>query len=82
VKITRKGAPCHGAIGADKSATSAASSQLPETLSARAAPAEHRETKNAPAISSDAVAAARDRRAGNNGIPLGERCIKYGESFG
>jgi hypothetical protein len=56
-KITRKGTPFHGAIGEGKTASSAASSQLPNVPSARDSTTEKRKTKNAPAISNDAVPA-------------------------
>ena len=66
-KTTRKGAPFHGAIGEGRTASSDASSQLPGEPWARESTAEKRTTKNAPAISSNAVvAAAANWRAGNN----------------
>ncbi|HEY7943969.1 MAG TPA: hypothetical protein VIH15_05665 [Casimicrobiaceae bacterium] len=53
--MTRNGAPFHGASGEGKTASSAASAQLPDAASAAASPAE----KNNPdAISSDAVVTA------------------------
>ena len=65
-KTTRKGAPFHGAIGEGRTASSAASSQMPGEPWARASTAEKRKTKNAPAIGSNAVVAAANWRAGNN----------------
>src|SRR6516162_9216972 len=53
---TRNGAPFHGAIGAANTATSLASSQLPEAGAARVSITERLTT--APASSSDAAAAA------------------------
>ncbi len=72
-KTTRKGAPCHGAIGEGRTASSAASSQLPDEPWARTSTPEKRKTKHAPAISNDAVAAAANGRARNNGVPFLER---------
>src|SRR5580693_4577255 len=67
---TRNGAPFQGAIGVDKTVTSAApSSQLAEEVCARELVAEKTKTKNAPAIGSNAAAASRrvgNRRVGNN----------------
>jgi hypothetical protein len=60
----RKGAPFHGAIGEDKTATSATSSQLADAT--REPTAKKTNMKNAPAISETAVAAAADERPGNN----------------
>src|SRR6202040_4419985 len=57
-RTTRKGAPFHGAIGEGKTASSAASSQLPDAPCACDSTAENRKTKNAPAISNNAVTAA------------------------
>ena len=54
-KTTRKGAPFHGAIGEGRTASSAASSQLPDGACARASTAGKRQTKNAAAISNNAV---------------------------
>ena len=65
-KTTRKGAPFHGAIGENKTASSAASSQLPAGAFACEPTAENRKTKNAPAISNHAVTAAANWRARNN----------------
>ena len=65
-KTTRNGAPFHGATGEGRTAISAASSQPPENLAARESAAEKRKANNAPAISSNAVAAAANWRAGNN----------------
>ena len=65
-KTTRKGAPFHGAIGEGKTASSAASSQMPDGPWACASTAEKRKTKNAPAISNNAVTAAANWRARNN----------------
>src|SRR3954463_8504163 len=62
-KTTRKGAPFQGATGEGKTASSAASSQVPSGACARASVTEKRKTKNAPAISNNAVAAAANRRA-------------------
>jgi hypothetical protein len=56
-KSTRKAAPFHGAIGAGKTASLAASWQMLDGPSARACTAERKETTNPPAISNDAVAA-------------------------
>src|ERR1700720_3043759 len=64
VRITRKGAPFQGASGEGRTASSAASSQLPSAVSARASVAEKRKAKNPPAISDNADAAA-SWRAGN-----------------
>src|ERR1700731_1889775 len=62
-KTTRNGAPFHGAIGVDRTATSAApSSQLPAGFCALKSVAVPR--KNAPAIGNRAVAA--NRRVRNN----------------
>src|SRR5271165_4093698 len=69
-KITRKGAPFHGAIGEGKTASSAASSQVPDAPCACDSTAENRKAKNAPAISNNAVTAAANRHAGNNGAPF------------
>ena len=60
VTRTRKGAPRHGAIGDDRTARSA-SWQLPSARDAVVG-----NTKNAPAISDNAVAAAANWRAGFN----------------
>src|ERR1700722_3566578 len=65
-KITRKGAPFHGATGEGKTARSVASSQMPDGASAGEATTEKRKTKNVPAISNNAVTAAANRRARNN----------------
>src|SRR3990172_2720330 len=65
-KTTRKGAPFHGAIGEERTASRAASSQLP---AGPLACAPTTETKSAPAISSNAVTAAANWRAGNNRAP-------------
>jgi hypothetical protein len=62
-KMTRKGAPFHGAIGDGKIATSAASSQVPSGPAARESATEKKKTKDVPALSSNAVAAAANRRA-------------------
>ncbi|MFY9837613.1 MAG: hypothetical protein WAK55_14325 [Xanthobacteraceae bacterium] len=59
----RKGAPFHGAIGADKTATSAASSQLADA--ARESTAKKTNMKNAP-ISETAVTATADEPPGDN----------------
>src|SRR4249919_3857663 len=64
VRITRKVAPFQGASGEGRTASSAASSQLPSAVSARASVAEKRKAKNPPAISDNADAAA-SWRAGN-----------------
>ena len=56
-KTTRKGAPFQGAIGEGRTASSAASSQLPGAA-ARESPAERARTNNAPAVSNNAFAAA------------------------
>src|SRR5712692_1207110 len=56
-KTTRKGAPFHGAIGEGKTASPAASSQLPSGPWARESTTERRKTKNVPAISNNAVTA-------------------------
>jgi hypothetical protein len=69
-KTTRKGAPFHGAIGEKRTASSAASSQVPDGPLASASTTEKRETKNTPAISNNAIAAAAANwRAGNNRAP-------------
>src|SRR3990170_1344726 len=65
-KTTRKGAPFHGAIGEERTASRAASSQLPDGPLACAPTTE---TKSAPAIRSNAVTAAANWRAGNNRAP-------------
>src|SRR5207244_661944 len=65
-KTTRKGAPFHGAIGEDSTASSAASSQVPREVSARASGLEKRKTKTIPAIGSNGVAATENWRAENN----------------
>src|SRR6202035_1183764 len=60
---TRNGMPFHGAIGADRTVTSAApSSQLPDGFCARELVAEKTRTKSAPAIGSNAVIATANRR--------------------
>ena len=66
----RKGAPLHGAIGAGKTATPAASSQRPNELSARVPAIEKSKTRNALAISNAAATAADGRRVGSNLSPL------------
>src|SRR6516225_3110169 len=66
----RKGAPFHGAIGAGKTATPAASSQRPNKLSARVPAIEKSKTRNALAISNAAATAADGRRDGSNLSPL------------
>src|SRR5271154_3347472 len=68
--MTRNGAPFHGAVGVDKTAMSAASSQAPEKPSARDSTAEKRQPKNAAAISNDPVAAEPDWRSRNTLIPF------------
>src|ERR1700730_16803466 len=68
-RITRRGAPFHGASGDGRTASSAASSQLPSAASARASVAEKRKTKNPPAISDNADAAVASWRAGNIETP-------------
>jgi hypothetical protein len=65
-KMTRKGAPFHGATGDGKTAISAAPSQLPDGAWARESSAETRRTKHAPAVSNNADTAAANRRAGIN----------------
>jgi hypothetical protein len=65
-KTTRKGAPFHGATGEGKTASSPASSQLPDGPLACESTTEKRRTKNAHAISNDAVTAAANWRATNN----------------
>src|ERR1700674_3549670 len=65
-KTTRKGTPCHGAIGEGKTASSAASSQMPNGSLACESTTAKRKTKNAPAISNDAVTAAANWRTRNN----------------
>src|SRR6202161_1143488 len=71
---TRNGAPFHGAIGVDKTVTSAApSSQLPDGFWARESVAENSRTKTAPAIGSNAVIAAASRRVANKINPFLER---------
>jgi len=68
-KTTRKGAPLHGAIGEDKTATSAATAQLlPGSLACKSDTVK-RKTKNAPATSNNAVTAAANWRARNNSAP-------------
>ena len=62
----RKGAPFHGAIGEGRTAISAASSQAPAGPWARASTVAKRQTRDAPAISDIAVAAAPSGRAENN----------------
>ena len=69
-KMTRRGAPFQGATGEGRTASSAASSQVPIGPCACESTAENRQTKNAPAISNDAVAAAASWRAGNNRAPV------------
>src|ERR1700738_3090062 len=64
-RINRRGAPFHGASGDGRTASSAASSQLPSAASARASVSEKRKTKNPPAISDNADAAVASWRAGN-----------------
>src|SRR3984957_20035427 len=65
-KMTRKGAPFHGATGEGKTARSAAPSQVSDGVCACVPPAEKRRTKNTPAISDDAVVATANWRLGNN----------------
>ena len=65
-KTTRKGAPFQGAIGEDKTATSAALAQLLPGFSACKSDTEKTTTKNALATSNDAVTAAENWRARNN----------------
>src|SRR5271169_2451558 len=66
----RKGAPFHGAIGEVRTASSAASSQLPGGPFAWASATEKSKTRNAPAIGNNAVSAsAANWRAGNNRAP-------------
>src|SRR5215471_6022686 len=62
-KTTRKGTPFHGATGDDKTASSAASSQMARRPWACESTTEQRTTKNAPAISNNADTAAANRRA-------------------
>src|SRR5262245_57586809 len=64
-KTTRNGAPFHGVTGEGKTASSAASAQVPGEAWARASTAVTRETKHAPAIDNHAVTAAANGRAGN-----------------
>ena len=54
-KMTRRGAPFQGATGEGNTASSAASSQLPNGVSAREAMTEKRKTTAAPATSESAV---------------------------
>src|SRR5215211_7142420 len=70
-KMTRNGAPFHGAIGEGRTASSAASSQTPGRPWAGESATENRMAKNAPAISNDAVAAAANGRAGTIEPPPG-----------
>src|SRR5262249_6777511 len=63
-KMTRSGAPFHGAIGDGSTAISAASSQL--AACAWALAAENGTAEDAPAISSDAVTAAANGRGRSN----------------
>src|SRR5229473_7890641 len=65
-RTTRKGAPFHGATGEGKTASSAASSQMPNGPSACESTTEKRKMKDAPALSNNAVRAAANGRAGNN----------------
>src|ERR1700681_730303 len=65
-KTTRKGAPFHGAIGEGRTASSASSSQIPTDPLACESTTAKRKTKNAPAISNDAVTAAANWRTRNN----------------
>ena len=53
-KMTRNGAPFHGVTGEGRTASSAASSQVPTGPWARESTVETRKTKNVPAISNDA----------------------------
>jgi hypothetical protein len=64
----RNGAPFHGATGADSTARSAVSAQLPDAPWASASLAENGRTIK-PAI--NAVITAVNWRAENNGTPLG-----------
>jgi hypothetical protein len=64
--MTRKGAPFHGAIGEDKIAISAASSQAPNGAWACEFVADKTKIKNAPAISDSHGRAATHRRAKSN----------------
>src|SRR5450759_3402192 len=65
-KTTRKAAPFHGAIGEDKTASSAASWQAPDAPWAWASATEKRMPKSAPAIGNDAVTAAANWRIRDN----------------
>src|SRR5262249_1105321 len=67
---TRNGAPFHGVIGEDTTASSAASSQPPAGAWACASTAEKSKTKHAPATSNDAVATAVKPRAATKSEPL------------
>ena len=67
VNMTRSGAPFHGAIGEGSTASSAASSQRRRALGARVRLEREKEGEKRTAIGSKAVAAAANRRAGNNG---------------
>jgi hypothetical protein len=69
-KMTRRGAPFHGAIGEGRTAISAASSQAPPAPCACAPTVERRMTGHAPAISHNAVAAAANRCIENNRAPV------------
>ena len=68
-KMTRRGAPFHGAIGEAKTASSAASSQVAGELCACESRTENRTINNALAASNDAGAAAAIRRVRSNGTP-------------
>src|SRR5919197_4120329 len=65
-ETTRNGAPFHGAMGEDKTASSAASSQVPDEPCACESTAENKKTNNAPAAGNHAVTAAASRRARSN----------------
>src|SRR5450631_2976802 len=69
-KATRKAAPFHGAIGEDKTASSAASAQTPDAPCAWASAIGKRKP---PAINNDVVKAAENRRALRLGIFVLER---------
>ena len=68
--VARGGRTPPGATGEGRTASSAASSQVPIGPCACESTAENRQTKNAPATSNDAVAAAASWRAGNNRAPV------------
>jgi hypothetical protein len=60
--MTRSGAPFHGASGEGRTASSAASSQLPRNVCACESVIEKSETRDTPAISDNAFAAVAAER--------------------